>query len=134
MPLKVGLCATESSGDILGSDLIRNLKSKDPLIEFFGLGGSEMRKVGFNSFDSNEELQVMGLIDPIFRINRILKKRNKRTLVELVRNQFNSQAFLWISKHPFGLPQRAGTAPHSGRGEGMQRTRASIARPKEKIH
>ena len=29
MPLKVGLCATESSGDILGSDLIRNLKSKD---------------------------------------------------------------------------------------------------------
>lgn len=42
MPLKVGLCATESSGDILGSDLIRNLKSKDPLIEFYGLGGSEM--------------------------------------------------------------------------------------------
>ena len=77
MPLKVGLCATESSGDILGSDLIRNLKSKDPLIEFFGLGGSEMRKEGFNSFDSNEELQVMGLIDPIFKINRILKKRNE---------------------------------------------------------
>ena len=71
MPLKVGLCATESSGDILGSDLIRNLKSKDPLIEFYGLGGSEMRKEGFNSFDSNEELQVMGLIDPIFKINRI---------------------------------------------------------------
>ena len=67
----------ESSGDILGSDLIRNLKSKDPSIEFFGLGGSEMRKEGFNSFDSNEELQVMGLIDPIFRINRILKKRNE---------------------------------------------------------
>ena len=51
----MGLCATESSGDILGSDLIRNLKSKDPLIEFFGLGGSEMRKEGFNSFDSNED-------------------------------------------------------------------------------
>jgi lipid-A-disaccharide synthase len=77
MSLKVGLCATESSGDILGSDLIRNLKSKDPLIEFFGLGGSEMRKEGFNSFDSNEHFQVMGLIDPIFRINRILKKRNE---------------------------------------------------------
>ena len=77
MPLKVGLCATESSGDILGSDLIRNLKSKDPLIEFFGLGGSEMRKEGFKSFDSNEGLQVMGIIDPIFRINRILKQRNE---------------------------------------------------------
>ena len=77
MPLKVGLCATESSGDILGSDLIRSLKSKDPSIEFFGLGGNEMRKEGFNSFDSNEEFQVMGLIDPIFRINRILKKRNE---------------------------------------------------------
>ena len=77
MPLKVGLCATESSGDILGSDLIRSLKSKDPSIEFFGLGGNEMRKEDFNSFDSNEELQVMGLIDPIFRINRILKKRNE---------------------------------------------------------
>ena len=61
MPLKVGLCATESSGDILGSDLIRNLKSKDPLIEFYGLGGSEMRKEGFNSFDSNTISMHFGL-------------------------------------------------------------------------
>ena len=48
MPLKVGLCATESSGDILGSDLIRNLKSKDQLKEFFVLAGSEKRKEGVN--------------------------------------------------------------------------------------
>ena len=60
MPLKVGLCATESSGDILGSDLIRNLKSKDPLIEFFGLGGSEMRKEGLNCCGYINSLIQMG--------------------------------------------------------------------------
>ena len=77
MTMKVGLCATESSGDILGSDLIRNLKTKDSSIDFFGLGGSEMQKEGFNSFGSNDDFQVMGLIDPIFKINKILKKRNE---------------------------------------------------------
>ena len=100
MTMKVGLCATESSGDILGSDLIRNLKTKDSSIEFFGLGGSEMQKEGFNSFGSNDEFQVMGLIDPIFKINKILKKREE--LIEHLLDQ-NIDIFIGIDSPSLNL-------------------------------
>ena len=100
MTMKVGLCATESSGDILGSDLIRNLKTKDSSIEFFGLGGSEMQKEGFNSFGSNDEFQVMGLIDPIFKINKILKKRNE--LIDHLLDQ-NIDIFIGIDSPSLNL-------------------------------
>ncbi len=100
MTIKVGLCATESSGDILGSDLIRNLKTKDSSIEFFGLGGSEMQKEGFNSFESNDVFQVMGLIDPIFKINKILKKRNE--LIDHLLDQ-NIDIFIGIDSPSLNL-------------------------------
>ena len=100
MTMKVGLCATESSGDILGSDLIRNLKTKDSSIDFFGLGGSEMQKEGFNSFGSNDDFQVMGLIDPIFKINKILKKRNE--LIDHLLDQ-NIDIFIGIDSPSLNL-------------------------------
>ena len=100
MTMKVGLCATESSGDILGSDLIRNLKTKDSSIDFFGLGGSEMQKEGFNSFESNDVFQVMGLIDPIFKINKILKKRNE--LIDHLLDQ-NIDIFIGIDSPSLNL-------------------------------
>ncbi len=73
--LKVGIVAGEHSGDILGSNLLKALK-KIRNIEIYGVGGPKMERQGLKStFDFNN-LNIMGLVDPILNYSKIMSHKN----------------------------------------------------------
>ena len=68
----IAIVAGEKSGDILGADLIRNLRFFYPNAVFEGIGGDEMISEGFISMVSMERLSVMGFIEPLKRISELI--------------------------------------------------------------
>jgi lipid-A-disaccharide synthase len=73
--LTIGLVAGEVSGDQLGGALIHALREKLPGTRFVGLTGEHMRAAGCDSLGSCEELAVMGLVEPLRHLPRLLKLR-----------------------------------------------------------
>ena len=69
----VYLVAGESSGDQLGANLIRALKKWDDL-NFTGIGGPAMAQEGLQSLFPMSDLSLMGIIEIIPHIPRILKR------------------------------------------------------------
>lgn len=77
---RIGLVAGEASGDILGAGLIQALKKRLPQAEFVGIAGPQMQQQGCSTLFDIEELSVMGLIEVLSRIRRLLAVR--RSVVE----------------------------------------------------
>ncbi len=85
--LKVYLIAGESSGDLLGSRLMRALRKKtNNNIEFYGLGGDTMEQEGLKPLFDISELAVMGLVEVIPSIPRVLR-RIKQTIQDIIRKK-----------------------------------------------
>jgi len=78
--MRIGLVAGEASGDQLGAGLIRALKAKNPALQFEGVAGRAMQQAGCVAWEDAEALAVMGLIEPLREIPRLLKLR--RMLIE----------------------------------------------------
>ena len=73
--LTVYLVAGEPSGDLLASRLMRALKKKTGgAVRFYGVGGETMAQEGLISLFDSSELAVMGLMEVIPSIPRILKR------------------------------------------------------------
>ena len=69
---RIGIVAGEASGDILGAELIRALRSTAPDIRIEGIGGPCMIQAGCASIVPLEKLSVMGLMEVIGRYRELL--------------------------------------------------------------
>ncbi len=67
------LIAGEPSGDMLGARLMRALKSQNSSIEFTGVCGDNMEKEGMHSLFDISDLAVMGLVEVIPSIPKVLR-------------------------------------------------------------
>lgn len=77
--LRVGIVAGEASGDTLGAALITALRARVPKLEVFGVAGPKMVAAGCERWESSDELAVMGLVEVLKHMPRLLSLR--RSLV-----------------------------------------------------
>ncbi len=80
----IGLVAGEASGDLLAAALIAALRERFPGAHFTGLAGPAMRAAGCEALGSSDELAVMGLVEPLRHLPRLLalRARLQATFIE----------------------------------------------------
>lgn len=99
-PLRIALIAGETSGDQIGADLISALKQRFPRAQFAGIGGHRMRRTGCDTWHDASELAVMGLVEVLRHLPRLLKLR--RTVVKRL-CEWNPDIFIGIDAPDFNL-------------------------------
>lgn len=101
----IAMVAGEASGDLLGAALIEALRERLPQARFTGLAGERMRSAGCEALGSSEELAVMGLIEPLRHLPRLLALRGRLQRTLLARG---ADIFIGIDSPAFnvGLARR----------------------------
>lgn len=99
-PLKIGVVVGELSGDTLGEGLIKGIQERFPDAEFVGIAGPKMQALGCKSLFEMEELSVMGLVEVLGRLRRILhiKKETAKFF-----KQWQPDVFIGIDAPDFNL-------------------------------
>ena len=73
--MRIGIVAGEASGDLLGAGLINALRGRLGDVHFEGVAGPAMQAAGCEVLEESEALAVMGLIEPLKEIPRLLRLR-----------------------------------------------------------
>ncbi len=98
--LIIAMVAGEKSGDLLGADLIRNLKKIYPNALFEGVGGPSMISEGFQSYIDMDRLSVMGIMEPLKRLPELL--RHQKSIIKRY-SQNPPAVFVGIDSPDFNL-------------------------------
>src|ERR1700760_2598253 len=99
-PVRIAIVAGETSGDALGGALIRALRERLPGVDVRGVAGPQMRAAGCVQLADAHELAVMGLIDPLLQLPRLLRLRAR--LVREI-SAWRPDAFIGIDAPGFNL-------------------------------
>jgi len=73
---KLLLIAGEPSGDHSGAYLVRALRQRLPGVDMYGVGGGDMQAAGLRLIHNITELSVIGLVEPMMHLPRLLRVRN----------------------------------------------------------
>ena len=98
--LCIAMVAGEPSADLLAAQLIPVLKKCYPHARFVGIGGENMRSVGFESWWPMDELAVNGLTEIVRHLPRLIQLKKK--LVEKLLSSKPS-VFIGIDSPEFNL-------------------------------
>jgi lipid-A-disaccharide synthase len=90
-PLRIAIVAGEVSGDILAAGLMQQIRTLHPDAQFIGIAGPRMQEQGMQVLFEMEELAVMGLVEVLSRLPRLLKVRR-----ELIRALLDNPPDLFI--------------------------------------
>ncbi len=74
---KIVIIAGEDSGDLHGSKLIAQMKTINPDLSFYGIGGDKMIQAGLNKVEHIKNMNVIGLFEVLKHYPRIKKIFNK---------------------------------------------------------
>ena len=74
---KIAIVSGEPSGDLIASEVMRDLIKLNKNISFVGVGGPAMMKFGLNSFFDYSILSVMGIVDVLKNIRTLYISRKK---------------------------------------------------------
>ena len=75
--MRIFISAGEASGDLYASRLVEVLKSRHPDAEFFGCAGPRMQAAGVLPIVDQRSIAVVGIVEVIPHIPRILGELNK---------------------------------------------------------
>ena len=73
--LRIGIVAAEPSGDLLAAGLMNALRERLPDVQFEGISGPLMRKSGIDEWEKMDALSVMGLVEVLQHLPRLLRLR-----------------------------------------------------------
>ncbi len=99
--LKIGMVAGETSGDLLGAGLVRELVKLDGDIVLEGIGGQQLIKAGMKSLYPMDMLSVMGITEVLGRYRSLKAAQNS------VRDHFLNNppdVFIGVDAPDFNLP------------------------------
>jgi len=85
---RVMIVAGEASGDLHGGDLAREILTRDPSCDLFGIAGEKMRAAGVRAIIKTEDIHGLGLSELASTIGRtvgafrmlrqIVKRKNRK--------------------------------------------------------
>ncbi len=82
---KILIIAGEASGDLHGSNLVREVRKLDSSLRFFGVGSRRMRDAGVHMLADAAEISVVGLTEVLLHLRDILGVM--RRLKEFLRSE-----------------------------------------------
>lgn len=97
---RIAVVAGETSGDLLGADLLRSFRKRFPEAEFIGIAGTEMQAAGCRTLYAMDELSVIGVWAILKRLPRLLKLRKQlaRQIID-----WKADLFIGIDAPEFNL-------------------------------
>ncbi len=70
---EIMIVAGEASGDLHGSNLVKEICNIDPFIKFYGIGGERLKEAGTRLIANSSDMAVVGITEVIFKLKFILK-------------------------------------------------------------
>ncbi len=82
---RILIVAGEASGDLHGAQLVREMKSEEPGLHFYGVGGGKLKAAGVDLWANVADMAVVGLTEVLPKLRMILgvMKRLKKSMRSL---------------------------------------------------